>query len=152
MIKQDLTYSITVDQTPKEAFAAIINVRGWWSGEITGRTDLLGAEWTYRYQDLHRTTQKITELEPGKRIVWLVTDSSINFVKDRQEWNNTRIVFDIARKGKKTEVRFVHEGLVPKIECYGDCAEAWGFYIKESLFGLISTGKGHPNPAELASL
>lgn len=44
-----------------------------------------------------------------------------------------------------TELRFTHAGLVPSIECYGDCSRAWGFYINESLRQLIMTGKGQPN-------
>jgi len=46
MKKRSLTTTISVDQTPNEAFAAINNVRGWWSGEIEGATDKLGAEFT----------------------------------------------------------------------------------------------------------
>ena len=140
--------SFTVDQSPEEVFAAINNVRGWWSGEIDGRTDQLGAEFTYRYENIHRSVQKITELVPGKKIVWHVVDADINFVKDKKEWNGTDIVFEIARKGGKTELRFTHVGLVPTIECYGKCAGAWGFYINESLRSLITTGKGDPNQKE----
>ena len=42
-----------VDQSPEEAFAAIADVRAWWSGEIEGRTDKLDAEFTHRYENLH---------------------------------------------------------------------------------------------------
>jgi hypothetical protein len=42
MSDQNLTYTFAVDQTPEEAFAAINNVCGWWSGEIEGSTDKLG--------------------------------------------------------------------------------------------------------------
>ena len=83
MKTKNFTTTILVDQTPQEAFDAINDVRGWWSGEIEGRTDVLGAEWTYSYKKLHRTTQKITELVPGKKVVWHVTDSQINFVRDK---------------------------------------------------------------------
>jgi hypothetical protein len=150
MNDQSLTTSFTVDQTPEEAFDAINNVRGWWSGEIDGNTDKLGEVFTYRYKDVHRTTQKITEFVPGKRAVWHVTDAELSFVKDKTEWNGTDIVFDIAKKDGKTEVRFTHVGLVPTFECYGGCSGAWGFYINDSLRNLITAGKGAPNQKETA--
>ena len=92
--------------------------------------------------------QKITELVPGKKVVWHVVDSHINFVKDKTEWNGTDVVFEIARKGDRTELRFTHVGLVPAIECYGGCSGAWGFYVNDSLRSLITTGKGQPNKTE----
>jgi hypothetical protein len=141
MGKQNYTTSFLVDNRRKTC-SPVNNARGWWSGEIDGRTGTLGAEFTHRYQDLHRSRQSITEFVPGKKIVWHVQDAKIDFVKDKDEWNGTDIVFDIAKKGSKTELRFTHIGLVPAIECYGKCAGAWGFYINESLRSLITTGEG----------
>jgi hypothetical protein len=145
MDTQSFTTSFTVDQSSKEVFDAINNVRGWWSGEIDGRTDALGAEFTYSYKDVHRSTQKITEFVPSKKVVWHVSEAQLNFVKDKDEWNGTEIVFEINRKKGKTEVRFTHVGLVPAFECYGGCSGAWGFYVDDSLRTLITTGKGQPN-------
>jgi uncharacterized protein YndB with AHSA1/START domain len=147
MKTKDYTISYTVDQSPQEVFDAINNVRRWWSEEIEGQTDRLGAEFKFHYQDLHRTTQRITELVPGKKVVWRVIDSHINFVKDKAEWQGTEVVFEIEKKGRKTELRFTHVGLVPTIECYGNCSGAWGFYVNESLRGLITTGSGQPAKA-----
>ena len=144
---QDFSITLLVDNTPKEAFDAINNVRGWWSEEIEGRTDELG-EFKYHYQDIHRCTIKITELVPGKKVVWHVVDNYFNFVKDKSEWKDTDIVFEIAKKGDKTEVRFTHVGLVPAYECYGVCSDAWGTYINGSLRNLITKGKGQPNQNE----
>jgi hypothetical protein len=144
MKKQDFTTAFSVDQTPQEVFDAINNVRGWWSEDIDGATDKLGAEFKFHYKDFHRSTQKITELAPGKKVVWHVSEAQLNFVKDKTEWNGTDAVFEIARKGDKTELRFTHVGLVPAFECYGDCSGAWGFYINDSLRSLITTGKGQP--------
>ena len=72
MNNQNLTTTFTVDQTPEEAFAAIKNVRGWWSEEIEGNTGEPGDEFTYRYEDVHRCKMKLTEVIPGKKVVWLV--------------------------------------------------------------------------------
>jgi hypothetical protein len=141
----DFTTTISVDQTPEEAFAAINNVRGWWTGAIEGSTDKLGDEFTYRYEDLHYSKQQVTEFVPGKKVVWLVLDGGPNFVKDKTEWKGTEITFAISQKGDKTEVRFTHIGLVPEFECFSECSNAWGSYIRGSLRNLITTGKtpGH---------
>jgi hypothetical protein len=144
----NFTAAFSVEQTPTQAFDAINNVRGWWSGEVDGETDKLGAEFTYRYKDVHRTTQKITELVPGKKIVWHVTESDLSFVKDKAEWIGTDIIFDISSQNGKTEVRFTHAGLSPQIECYGNCSNAWGVLIRGNLRNLITTGKNQPDAFE----
>jgi hypothetical protein len=145
MKHQNFTTTFSVHQTPQEAFAAINNVRGWWSGEIAGATDKLGAEFTYRYKDAHRSTQKITELIPGRKVAWHVSESHLSYVKDQGEWTATDIVFDISAKDGKTEIRFTHSGLEPEIECYGSCSNAWGMLINGNLCKLISTGKSQPD-------
>jgi hypothetical protein len=144
MKKKDFTTTFSVDQSPEEVFDAINNVRGWWSEEIGGSTDKLGAEFKFHHKDLHRSTQKITEFVPGKKVIWHVSEARLNFVKNKTEWNGTEVVFEITKKNGKTELRFTHVGLVPAFECYGDCSGAWGFYINDSLRGLITTGKGQP--------
>jgi hypothetical protein len=144
MKKQDFTTTFSVGQSPQEVFDAINNVRGWWSEEIGGSTDKLGAEFKFHHKDVHRSTQKITEFVPAKKVVWHISEAQLNFVKNKTEWTGTDVVFEITRKGKKTELRFTHVGLVPAFECYGDCSGAWGFYINDSLRSLITTGKGQP--------
>jgi hypothetical protein len=143
MSDQNYTTTFIVDQTPSDVFAAINNVRTWWTGEpgVEGSTDKLGDEFTYRYGDVHRSTHKITELVKDKKIVWHTLEAQLNFVPNKTEWKGTDIVFEIARKGDQTELRFTHVGLVPAIQCYGDCSGAWGFYINDSLHSLITTGK-----------
>src|SRR5262245_6374462 len=145
MSERSYTTSFAVDQTPQEAFAAINNVRGWWSGEIVGRTDRLGAEFTYRVPDIHYSKQKITELVPGKKVVWRVLDSDLSHANPRTEWNGTDVIFEIAKRDGKTEVRFTHRGLVPAYDCYQSCSNAWGMLVQGSLRKLIATGVDQPN-------
>jgi hypothetical protein len=149
MKTQDFTTSFLVDQTPEQAFAAINNVRGWWGEGVEGGTEKLGDAFIYRHKDLHRSTQKLVEVVPGKKVVWLVTDANLSFAEDKAEWKGTKVVFEISRKGKQTEVRFTHQGLVPEVECYEACSGGWTFYLHDSLKNLIATGKGQPDPMEV---
>jgi hypothetical protein len=146
--QQSYTTSFTVDRTAKDAFDAINNVAGWWSQEVVGPTDRVGAEFQYHYQDVHRCTVRVTELVPGRRVAWLVVDNYFNFVEDQAEWKDTEIVFEIADTDTGAEVRFTHVGLAPQLECYDVCSNAWGGYVDGSLRNLILTGQGQPNPKE----
>ena len=148
MNDQNYTTSFTVDKTPQEVFDAIKNVRAWWSEEIDGDTDKLGAVYYYHFKDIHRCTIKVTELVSNKKVAWRVLHNDFNFIKDKTEWNDTELVFEIEKKGDKTEFRFTHVGLAPSYECYRVCSDAWGTYINGSLHSLIATGKGQPNQNE----
>ena len=148
MNNQDFTTSILVDQTPEEVFKAITNVRGWWSEEIEGSSEKLNDEFIYRYKDVHHCKMKLIEVVPNKKVVWLVLDNYFSFTKDKSEWKNTQVVFEIVREGNKTRLQFTHVGLVPDYECYEACHAGWSNYINHSLANLITAGKGQPNPKE----
>lgn len=143
-----LSYTFLVDQTPERAFAAINDVRAWWSGQLEGATDALGSEFTYTVPGIHYTKFRITELDPARRVAWHVLDSHLSFTADKEEWTGTTITFDLAERVGGTEVTFTHEGLSPDHECYAVCSRAWGEYVNGSLRDLIDTGSGRPNSFE----
>jgi len=148
METQDFNTTFMVDQTPMEVFNAVTNVRGWWSEEIDGNTSNVNDEFLYHYQDMHYCKVRLTEVTPGKKVVWHVLENFFKFTKDKTEWKNTKIVFEISKQGKQTQLHFTHVGLVPDYECFEVCEEAWTNYIKLSLRNLIVSGKGQPNPKE----
>lgn len=98
MSNQSYTTTYVVDQTPDEAFAAINNVRGWWTGDIERTTDQVGAVFTYRHEDIHYSKQRITELIPGQKITWHIVDATLTFAENPHEWIGTNITFEIAAK------------------------------------------------------
>ena len=141
----DFTTTILVDETPREVFSAINNVRGWWSEEIKGSTNKLNEEFNYHYEDVHRSKMKIVEFVPDKKVVWLVLENYFKFTNDKTEWTGDKIIFEITEQDNKTQLRFTHQGLVPEYECFNICRGAWTTYIQKSLYNLITTGKGQPN-------
>jgi hypothetical protein len=138
----DLKISLFVKEKPEKVYEKINNVAGWWIGDVKGTANKKGDKFTYSYKTFHDTTQKVTELIPNKRVVWNVTDSKINFVKNKEEWQDTNIIFDLIPKEGGTEILFTHQGLTPAIECYNDCSGGWDFYINKSLKNYILKGKG----------
>lgn len=148
MQHNDFTTTIRVTETPEQVFNAVNDVRGWWSEEIQGPTANLDDEFLYHYKDVHICKLKLIEVVPGKRVVWLVMDNHFNFVNDQSEWKDTKVIFDITTRDGYTVLHFTHEGLVPAHECYAICHDAWTNYIQNSLYQLITTGKGTPNARE----
>ena len=144
MKKQNYTAIITVGNSIQDTFKAINSVSKWWTDDLVGCSQKLDDEFTVQFGDIHRTGQKIIEFVPDKKVVWLVTKCKLNFVKDEEEWNNTKISFELSRQGDKTQMHFTHFGLVPGVECFKSCSKGWDYYIKGSLFKLLTEGKGTP--------
>lgn len=139
MSSKNYTVSISVNKTPQEAYDAIRDVKAWWVGEVKGEGKEVGSQFNFRYKHYHDSTQKVTELVPGKKVVWHVEDVGVSAIN---EWKGTNIVFEIVPKGKETEIVFTHHGLTPQSECYDACSGGWDFYITQSLKNLLANGQG----------
>jgi hypothetical protein len=137
---------IEVKANPTDVFDHINNVPKWFKDKgFEGNSTKLNDEFIFCYGNgdhAHYSKQKLIEVIPCKKVVWLVTDSKINWIENnKQEWTNTKIIFEIKTKGDKTEVHFTHEGLVPELECYSDCVLGWNMIIKEWLYNFITGDK-----------
>jgi hypothetical protein len=139
---------IAVEVSISDAFRSINNVTKWWTENLEGSSQKLNDEFSVYFGDVHFSKQKLVELVPDKKVVWLVTDSNLNFISNKQEWTNTKISFELSTVGNKTQIRFTHIGLVSEMECYDACSSAWTDYIKGSLFELITTDRGNPSKKE----
>ena len=141
---QHYSTNITSNASAQQAFDCINQVSGWWTENVEGNSTALHDEFTVRFGDVHVSTQKLVEFVPGKRVAWQVTYSRLNFIEHKDEWTGTTICFDISEKDGQSEVTFTHIGLVPQVECYNACTNAWAPYIEQSLFRLLNTDQGQP--------
>lgn len=155
-----LTATMTVDQTPDQVFEAITNVRGWWSENLIGNSAAPRDEFVFtddsKYPGEAARTKtgirfarfQVTEAVPGRRVVWHVVDSYLDFIDDHHEWTGTSVIFDITTGAQGTTLHFTHEGLTAaESACFEACSRGWTFYITKSLPQLITTGVGQPIPA-----
>jgi len=140
---RSFTTTIEVTKTPHHVFECIRDVSKWWGGkDLKGATSRLNDEFTITHGDAHYSKQRMIEVVPDRRIVWQITEGRLGWLeRDPEEWTSTTLIFDIAPKGDKTELRFTHEGLVPEKECYARCSEGWNLVIKDYLFNFVTEGR-----------
>jgi hypothetical protein len=108
-----------VDKTPKEAFNAINNVRGWWSEEIEGSTDKLNDEFKYHFEDIHRYRIKLIEFIPDKKVVWLVMQNYFKpgiFDDASDALRSPRIWPLIRKRGQRIMIPNTIRTLVPSLK------------------------------------
>ena len=142
---ENITFTVSVNKSSSEAFAAITQVKEWWTGEVLGRSEKIGDEFTYAYKDMHTSTQRVIEFEPGKKIVWEVIAGELRFIEHTGEWIGTKMLFEISDNGNGSDIHFTHEGITPQSQCYSACSWWWGMLIQKNLKNLIETGIAQQN-------
>jgi hypothetical protein len=141
MEKNNFSSSISAKISPNEAIKKISNVPEWWGVTFTGSAGKQNDLFTVKMGGDSFFNFTVTELIPGKKVVWLVTDCNMPWYTDKKEWANNKMIFDLHENNGATELTFTHEGLTPDVECYNDCAPGWTHWIKTSLFSYLTTGK-----------
>ena len=142
MENNNFSSSISANIGAEEAIKKISNVPGWWGVVFTGNAEKQGDIFTITMGGDSFFNFTVTELVPGKRVVWLVTDCNMPWYNDKKEWANTRLIFDLEENKGVTVLTFTHEGLTPAVECWNDCEPGWTHWIKTSLFSYLTTGQG----------
>lgn len=144
MKQQDYNITITAAISAEEAFEKISNVADWWTKSFKGKAKEAGDTFTIQFGET-RVAFEIVEAARPKKIVWRVTNSYLHWLNNKDEWQGTKIVWEVSSKNKRTQITMTHVGLTPGIECYYNCVKGWDEYINESLLKLLTVDKGAPH-------
>lgn len=143
----DIIHATTIATTPDRLYQALTTERGlagWWTPDVTAEPRVGGVN-EFRFGAVARLSWRVDELVPGRRVAWSSVDVP-------PEWTGTRLVFEIAPAGDRTDFRFTQTGLPDRYADYGCFAYLWGQYVR-SLKLLLETGTGEPygSPASRAA-
>src|SRR3546814_926265 len=154
---RDFTCGFTVDQAPDMVFAAICNVRGWWSDDINGNADRDGDQFVQLVRDLHRCEIGIKQMVgdragaesvykeegTGRKIVWCVCHIHFSLARSATQGTGTAYASGITTSGDRTGLCFPRLRLVPAYSCDDVCRDGWSTSIARLSY-LGATGEGRP--------
>ena len=153
MKNKSYSAAINVAKSAKQVFNAVSDVTKWWSKDFEGSSEKLNDEFIINHPGQHYSKQKLIEVIPDKKMVWLVTESKLTWIENhKEEWTNTKMIFEISGNENTTVLHFTHEGLSPEKECYAMCEKGWDIVIKDWLFHFISVGTPSAKMAEAAEI
>lgn len=144
METKDYNVALTVNATPGDAFKKIAKIESWWRKDFKGDAENMDSAFTVPFGDPAFVNFKVAASEPGKKLVWVVTDCFLPWFKDQKEWNGTKVVWEIAGTDNTTQIKMTHVGLVPEVECYQVCETGWNGHINGGLLHFINENQVLP--------
>jgi len=140
----DYRRSISAKISAADAFSRIQAVSRWWTKGVTGCAENVNDLFTVRFGQTF-VDFKVREIVPPSKIVWQVIDSELPWLKNKDEWTGTEVVWELMPDGDSTQITMTHVGLNPAVECYEKCEAGWDFFVGESLSRLMSENLGMPD-------
>lgn len=145
MKNENYQSSFSLDAADSTIYESIINIPLWWTEMFEGSSNEQRDRFTVRFGPAVFKTMVVDELIPNRRIAWNVVDSFIDIpeLKEKSEWINTQIIWDIKPNQKNNTLTLTHIGLTRQVECYTICINGWQNFTS-SLIDFIKTGVGNP--------
>ncbi len=145
--------AIQVRASKDDCFQAIATqMDKWWTQSIEGDLTQVGDRVSAHFPpDYGFWTFEATGFERPHRIE-MVCVKAHHKVQGQpeeidQEWLGTKIIWDIATAGEMQEITMTHEGLTPKLNCWGICLDGWNHFFKSSLKAFLNGKEPSPHRA-----
>jgi len=134
------TTAIEVARSPEVVFNHLLHdVAKFWPEDFDGESSKLNDEFIFTIGgDSHYSKNKVVELVPNKKVVWLVTESIRKI--DNFDWSGTKMIFELTPKGDLTLIEFTYDGIVLEGE-YDRLVQICDVVIKEVLYNFLSDAK-----------
>ncbi len=136
---------LLISSTPEKVFAALTsNVDKWWTTSVSPAS-AVGEVLVAKFENDTCWEMQVTSIEKNSLVIWKVVKAfhNLDFLAQKDEWENTEIKWQIIPKKNGVLVKFYHKGLSPHLECYDICSSGWGYFLA-SLKDFLETGKGRP--------
>ena len=132
----DIIHRIEVAAAPDAVYRLVSGGPGfqaWWAEDVVAKPDGTVELGFFDRSTVYRL--RPIGAEPGRKAAWKVETG--------QEWNGTRIVFDLAQQGATTLLRFTHGDWQRASDFFLSCNTTWG----ELMYRLKAAAEGkNPGP------
>lgn len=142
---KDYQKTIQLNKTAAAVYSALTaHIADWWSNDISGASTHTNDSFTIAFGNTKKTFTVI-EAIPGERIVWKCEKAYISMasLKNKAEWEGTKIYWNIDTTEDGSRLSFLHEGLNERMECYEICEAGWEQFLA-SFESYVNTGNGNP--------
>ena len=138
--KTKYTTEIEVARSAEDVFNHILHdVAKFWPEDFEGESSKLNDEFIFTTGgDSHYSKNKVVELVPDKKVVWLVTESTRK--TDNFDWTGTKMIFELTPQGDHTRLQFTYDGIILDAE-YERLAQICDIVIMERLYKFITNTK-----------
>jgi uncharacterized protein YndB with AHSA1/START domain len=131
----DIKHSIVIEAPPERVYPLVASGSGftkWWAADVTENGGIADLGFFNR-NTIYRL--KPEAIDPPRKAHWLCQSG--------QEWEGTKLLFDLTPSGKNTLLRFMHANWRAETDYFVSCTTTWG----ELMFRIKAAAEGKtPGP------
>jgi uncharacterized protein YndB with AHSA1/START domain len=113
-----MKHSIQIEAPPERVYALVASGNGfrqWWAADVTETGGIVELGFFSR-NTIYRL--KAERVEQPRAAHWLCESG--------QEWEGTKLLFDLTANGKNTLLRFMHADWRAETDYFVSCTTTWG--------------------------